>query len=80
MDGQIIQLECNGGRQSSVRMGVGEGIFLVGSHCFDDLAMIWYLYRIMAKYSKIIVSISVGQRIKLFWIRFSGLLESQAHK
>lgn len=40
MDGQIIQLECNGGRQSSVRMGVGEGIFLVGSHCFDDLAMI----------------------------------------
>lgn len=47
-------------------MGVGEDIFLVGSHRFDDLALMQYLYRIMAKYLKIIFSISVGQRIKLF--------------
>ena len=68
------------GEDSFVGMRVGEGIFLVGSHCFDDLAMIWYLYRIMTKYLKIIFSITVSQRIKLFWIQFSGLLESQAHK
>ena len=28
------------GEDSFVGLRVGEGIFLVGSHCFDDLAMI----------------------------------------